>query len=122
MLQQCLQMDVGCVPYRDDCGDGSPVAKKGKRNEEGDDLQTNAVGKNLLDEVHKRREHWNALIDQTVEFQMIDGMKVMGCLLAIDMDETEILVKDLETPIGRVRFARLRGEDVKRVIAIDANN
>lgn len=58
---------------------------------------------------------WTLLKNKKVEIKMINGTKVNGIFLATKSDQSQLLIKQLKTPIGTYPFTLLRQTDISYI-------
>eukprot|EP00043_Microstomoeca_roanoka_P018834 m.205668 g.205668 ORF g.205668 m.205668 type:complete len:88 (+) comp16898_c11_seq1:54-317(+) len=68
-----------------------------------------------LESAQQRAQMWAECRGKPVRFSLVDGKQVSAVFLAANFEETEFLVRDLQTSLGLLPAARIRGCDIRRI-------
>lgn len=85
------------------------MATENKESAEPDIQKQNAVNRS------KVLSFWTLIKNKNVEIRMINGTKVNGIFLGTKSDQSQLLIKQLKTPIGTYPYTILRQSDISYI-------
>ena len=85
------------------------MAAKNEKSTESD------VQKHHADNRSKVLSFWTIIKNKTVEIHMVNGTIVSGIFLGTKSDQSQLLIKQLKTPIGTYPYTILRQNDISYI-------